>query len=103
MSEVRFLLTGDTSLSVEFGNEISEDINAKIRAFNIALSQSGIKGIPMRQVLLACTGTVPHPAVLAVAPVVVHWQIFSRTVWNLADSPDEIARRVVPKALLRVS
>ena len=45
MSEVRFLLTGDTSLSVEFGNEISEDINAKIRAFNIALSQSGIKGI----------------------------------------------------------
>ena len=45
MSEVRFLLTGDTSLTVEFGNEISEEINAKIRAFNIALGQSGIKGI----------------------------------------------------------
>ena len=45
MAEVRFLLTGDTSLTVEFGNEISEEINAKIRAFNIALAQSNIPGI----------------------------------------------------------
>lgn len=45
MSEVRFLLTGDTSLTVEFGNEISEAINAKIRAFNIALQNSRIPGI----------------------------------------------------------
>lgn len=45
MSDVRFLLTGDTSLTVEFGNEISEAINAKIRAFNIALQNSKIPGI----------------------------------------------------------
>lgn len=45
MSDVRFLLTGDTSLAVEFGNEISVDINAKIRAFNIALENSKIPGI----------------------------------------------------------
>lgn len=45
MDNVRFLLTGDTSLSVEFGNEISEAINAQIRAFNIALNESGIPGI----------------------------------------------------------
>jgi KipI family sensor histidine kinase inhibitor len=45
MADVRFLLTGDTALTVEFGNEISESINAKIRAFNIALSQSKIPGI----------------------------------------------------------
>jgi len=45
MADVRFLLTGDTSVCVEFGNEISEPINAKIRAFNIALSKSGIPGI----------------------------------------------------------
>jgi KipI family sensor histidine kinase inhibitor len=45
MSDVRFLLTGDTSLTVEFGNEISEPINAQIRAFNIALGQSKIPGI----------------------------------------------------------
>ena len=45
MAEVRFLLTGDTSVTVEFGNEISTEINAKIRAFNIALQQSKIPGI----------------------------------------------------------
>ncbi len=45
MPNVRFLLTGDTSLSAEFGNEISESINAQIRAFTIALEKSGIPGI----------------------------------------------------------
>lgn len=45
MAEVKFLLTGDTSMSVEFGNEISEEINAKIRAFNIALQNSKLPGI----------------------------------------------------------
>jgi len=45
MPNVRFLLTGDTSLSAEFGNEISESINARIRAFTIALEKSGIPGI----------------------------------------------------------
>lgn len=45
MADVRFLLTGDTSVCVEFGNEISESINAQIRAFSIALSGSDIPGI----------------------------------------------------------
>ncbi|MBE6909835.1 MAG: 5-oxoprolinase subunit PxpB [Ruminococcaceae bacterium] len=45
MPDVRFLLTGDTSLSAEFGNEISESINAQIRAFTIALEKSGVPGI----------------------------------------------------------
>ena len=45
MAEVRFLLTGDTSLCVEFGNEISNEINKQIRAFNIALQSSKIPGI----------------------------------------------------------
>lgn len=45
MSRVKFLLTGDTSVSVEFGNEISEEINKKIRAFNIALAKYPIPGI----------------------------------------------------------
>ena len=50
MADVRFLLTGDTSVSVEFGNEISEEINARIRAFNMALADSKLPGI---------VGTVP--------------------------------------------
>ncbi len=45
MADVKFLLTGDTSLTVEFGNEISEQINARIRAFGIALEESKIPGI----------------------------------------------------------
>ena len=45
MAEVRFLLTGDTSLTVELGNEISRAVNARIRAFGIALADSGIPGI----------------------------------------------------------
>ena len=39
MEQVRFLLTGDTSLSVEFGNEIKESINHDIRAYKIALER----------------------------------------------------------------
>ena len=45
MAEVKFLLSGDTSVTVEFGNEISPAINAQIRAFNIALEESRIPGI----------------------------------------------------------
>jgi inhibitor of KinA len=45
MAEVRFLNTGDTSICVEFGNEISTEINAKIRAFNILIGESKIPGI----------------------------------------------------------
>ncbi len=45
MENVRFLLTGDTSLTVEFGNEISESIYARIHAFGIALSDSKIPGM----------------------------------------------------------
>ena len=45
MNNVRFLLTGDTSLTVEFGNEINEAINHDIRAYRIALEKAGIPGI----------------------------------------------------------
>ena len=54
MADVRFLLTGDTSVCVEFGNEISEPINAQIRAFNIALSKSDIPALWRR-----CPPTAP--------------------------------------------
>ena len=45
MSDVRFLLSGDSAVTVEFGNEISEHINAQIRAFSIALTESKFPGI----------------------------------------------------------
>lgn len=45
MESVKIKLTGDTSLLVEFGNEISYEINAKVRAFNILLKKNNIAGI----------------------------------------------------------
>lgn len=43
--DVRFLYCGDTSLSVEFGNEISPDINNKIRGLTDMLEKKPIRGI----------------------------------------------------------
>ena len=45
MSDVRYLVSGDCAVCVEFGNKISPDINTKIRAFKIAVEKSGIEGI----------------------------------------------------------
>ena len=45
MPDIRFLLSGDSAVTVEFGNEISEHINAQIRAFSIALTESKLPGI----------------------------------------------------------
>ena len=45
MSEVRYLVAGDSAVCVEFGNEISPEINKKIRAFNIAVEKSDRPGI----------------------------------------------------------
>lgn len=45
MDKARFLLTGDSSLSVEFGNVISEEINRQVRAFALALERENIPGI----------------------------------------------------------
>ena len=45
MSEVRYLVSGDCAVCVEFGNEISPEINEKIRAFKIAVEKEGIEGI----------------------------------------------------------
>ena len=42
MSEVRYLVAGDSAVCVEFGNEISPEINKKIRAFKIAVEKSDI-------------------------------------------------------------
>ena len=45
MSSVRYLISGDCAVSVEFGNEISPEINRKIRAFKIAAAKKEMEGI----------------------------------------------------------
>ncbi len=42
MGNVRYLVSGDCAVTVEFGNEISPEINRKIRAFKIALEKEQI-------------------------------------------------------------
>ena len=45
MKPVRFLPAGDSALSVEFGNEISEEINRRIRALNLVLREDPFPGL----------------------------------------------------------
>ena len=45
MSYPQIKITGDTSVAVVFGNEISIDINTKIRAFDEALNEEQIDGV----------------------------------------------------------
>ena len=45
MSDVRYLVSGDCAVCVEFGNEIKPEINTKIRAFKIAVERAKVEGI----------------------------------------------------------
>ena len=70
MEDVTFLLTGDTSLTVEFGHKISTEINAKIRAFNMALATSKIPGI-VETVPTYCSLMIHYnPGVIQYEPLV---------------------------------
>lgn len=93
MEAVKFLLTGDTSLSVEFGNEISTAINARIRAFNIALSKSGIAGI---------VETVPTYRSLMVHydPAVIRYEALTAGMKKLLSKLDDI--EIPPSDVLEV-
>ena len=84
MQEVRFLLTGDTSVSVEFGNEISTVINGHIRAFNIALQNKGVPGI---------VETVPTYRSLTVhyRPEIIRFEKLRDAMTGLLDDLAEIA------------
>lgn len=83
MQDVRYLMTGDTSVSVEFGNEISTEINARIRAFNIALEKKGVPGI---------VETVPTYRSLTVhyRPEVIRFEALREAMSGLMDSLADI-------------
>lgn len=93
MDEVRFLLAGDTAVTVEFGNEISEEINARIRAFNIALNGSGIEGI---------VETVPTYRSLMVHydPGVVRYGQLEKQMKNLLKGLDRV--QIPPSEVLEI-
>ena len=55
---VRYLSCGDTAFSVEFGNEISPDINGRVMALHAAIGQAKIAGVvetvPSMRALMVC-------------------------------------------------
>ncbi|MFR8166305.1 MAG: carboxyltransferase domain-containing protein [Enterocloster sp.] len=44
MEKIKYLVSGDCTVCVEFGNEISPEINRRIRAFKIALEKEAMTG-----------------------------------------------------------
>ncbi len=93
MNSIRILLTGDTSLSVEFGNEISESINHDIRAYKIALEKAGIPGI---------VETVPTYRSLMVHydPSVIRYGELRKKLETLLGEMDEIV--IPPSPVLEI-
>ena len=51
---VRYLSCGDTAFTVEFGNEISPEINGRVMALHVAIAQAAAAGT-----LEGVTETVP--------------------------------------------
>ena len=86
MSDVRFLWNGDSALSVEFGNEISPSINARVQALRIAIEQHPIPGV---------VETVPSYRALMVCyqPKRIGYE---RLVSRLKDMLDRLDRIVIP-------
>jgi allophanate hydrolase subunit 1 len=66
---VRFLPAGDQALSVELGDEISAEINTRVRALEYLIEQKGVPGIvetvPTYRALLVYY----DPAVVGYAPL----------------------------------
>ena len=55
---VRYLSCGDTAFSVEFGNEITPEINGRVMALHAAIGAAGLPGVvetvPSMRALLVC-------------------------------------------------
>jgi len=93
VSDVRFLTTGDTSLSVEFANEISKAVNERIRAFNLALEEGGISGI---------VETVPTYRSLMIHydPGVISYATLTERLRGLLEQMDQI--KLPPSQVLEI-
>jgi KipI family sensor histidine kinase inhibitor len=76
--QAKILTAGDSALTVEFGNEISEEINGKVLALDKALQQAGIPGI---------TETIPTYRSLLICydPCVIRYAALKRRVSRIAD------------------
>ncbi|QAT51232.1 5-oxoprolinase subunit PxpB [Caproiciproducens sp. NJN-50] len=78
MPQARILTAGDSALTVEFGNEISEEINGKVLALDNAIQKEGIVGI---------TETIPTYRSLLICydPCAIRYAALKRRVSRLAE------------------
>lgn len=90
MKDVRYLMAGDTSICVEFGNAIRPEINEKIRAFKIALEKAKIPGI---------VETVPTYRSILVhyQPEVINVSVLTKAFDDLLNHLDQIE---IPKPVV---
>lgn len=93
MGKVRYLVSGDCAVCVEFGNEISPEINRKIRAFKIAVEKAGIEGI---------VETVPTYRSLLVVykPEVIRFKELTDKFEGILDSMDSI--QIPPPTVIEI-
>lgn len=93
MDKVRYLVSGDCAVCVEFGNEISPKINRKIRAFKIAVEKAEIEGI---------VETVPTYRSLLVVykPEVIRFKELTEKFEGILDSMDSI--QIPPPSVIEI-
>lgn len=93
MSDVRYLISGDCAVCVEFGNEISPKINDRIRAFKIALEKKQIDGI---------VETIPtYRSILVVyQPEVIRFQELTEKLDEVLNAMSEI--QIPPPTVIEI-
>lgn len=93
MDHVRYLVSGDCAVCVEFGNEISPEINRKIRAFKIAVEKQKIEGV---------IETIPTYRSLLVLyqPEVIRFQDLTEKFDGIMDSMDNI--QIPPPSVIEI-
>ena len=79
--QAKILTAGDSALTVEFGNEISQEINGRVLSLDRAVRQACIAGI---------TETVPTYRSLLICydPCVIRYSALRRRISQLASGPD---------------
>lgn len=90
MTEVRFLPAGDTAVTVEFGNEISEAVNARVRALTAALERGGVPGIVETVPTYRSLMIHYDPGVILYAPLVELLRKAEKELGRTAPPPGDV-------------
>ena len=83
-AKIRYLTAGDQSLTIEFGNEISEIINSKVRSMRVAIGSRTIGGI-IELVPTYCSLVVHYD------PLIISYDDLVDTLKALENQLDEIS------------